>query len=191
MIPPAQTRRRGRGPGTAAFHWTDAPGGPRPRHTGLLSRMDVRLKVNGTVHQLSLDDNALLLDVLRDRLRQTGAKRSCDVQVCGSCTVLVGGEPVSACCFLAHDAHNSEVQTIEGYAAQGAFAAVADAFTRHNAFQCGYCAPGFLMTLKPLLETGALRSRADVEREFAGNLCRCTGYRAIVDAICEVAGVAG
>ncbi|MFC4055462.1 (2Fe-2S)-binding protein [Actinomadura syzygii] len=152
--------------------------------------MDVRLKVNGTEHELPIDDNALLLDVLRDRLRLTGAKRSCDVQVCGACTVLVGGEPVSSCCFLAHDARDGEVETIEGFAAEEGFAALAEAFARHNAFQCGYCAPGFLMTLKPLLARGALRSRADVEREFAGNLCRCTGYRAIVDAVCEAAGVA-
>ena len=151
--------------------------------------MDLRLTVNGTVHELALGDNALLLDVLRDRLRLTGAKRSCDVQVCGACTVLVGGEPVSSCCLLAHDAHDTQVQTIEGYAAESGFAEVAEVFARHNAFQCGYCAPGFLMTLKPLLDRGELASRADVEREFAGNLCRCTGYRAIVDAICEVAGV--
>ncbi|WP_173162251.1 (2Fe-2S)-binding protein [Phytohabitans suffuscus] len=152
--------------------------------------MEAPLTVNGTAHRLPLEDRALLLDVLRDRLRLTGAKRSCDVQVCGACTVLVGGEPVSSCCFLAHDAIGREVCTIEGYAAQESFAAVAEAFSRHNAFQCGYCAPGFLMTLKPLLERGALRSRADVEREFAGNLCRCTGYRAILDAICDLAGIA-
>jgi aerobic-type carbon monoxide dehydrogenase small subunit (CoxS/CutS family) len=148
------------------------------------------LTVNGSAHRLPLDDNALLVDVLRDHLRLTGTKRSCDVQVCGACTVLVGGEPVSSCCYLAHDARGRDVQTIEGYAAEDGFAAVAEAFARHNAFQCGYCAPGFLMTLKPLLERGALGSRADVEREFAGNLCRCTGYRAIVDAICDLAGIA-
>ncbi|MFC0528731.1 (2Fe-2S)-binding protein [Phytohabitans kaempferiae] len=152
--------------------------------------MEVPLTVNGTDHRLPIEDNALLLDVLRERLRLTGAKRSCDVQVCGACTVLVGGEPVSSCCFLAHDACGGEVQTIEGYAAEEGFAAVAEAFERRNAFQCGYCAPGFLMTLKPLLASGALRSRADVERELSGNLCRCTGYRAIVDAVCDLAGVA-
>ncbi|WP_213453535.1 (2Fe-2S)-binding protein [Rhizomonospora bruguierae] len=152
--------------------------------------MGVRLKVNGAIHELELAHNALLLDVLRDRLGLTGAKRSCDMQVCGTCTVLVGEEPVSSCCFLAHDAGDDEVQTIEGFAAADGFAVVGAAFAEHNAFQCGYCTPGFLMTLKPLLARGTLRSREDVQREFAGNLCRCTGYRAIVDAICEIAGIA-
>jgi carbon-monoxide dehydrogenase small subunit len=151
--------------------------------------VQARLTVNGAGHELELADNDLLLDVVRDRLGLTGAKRSCDVQVCGTCTVLVAGLPVSSCCFLAHDVGEDEVQTIEGFASEAGFSELAAIFSRHNAFQCGYCAPGFLMTLKPLLERGSLRSRDDVRREFAGNLCRCTGYRAIVDSICEVAGI--
>lgn len=148
-----------------------------------------RLTVNGEPRELDLAGNALLLDVLRDELGLTGAKRSCDVQVCGTCTVLVDGTPVSSCCFLAHDADGCEVQTVEGFAREPLWDELATAFSRHNAFQCGFCAPGFVMTLKPLLAERRLRSRADVVAELSGNLCRCTGYRAIVDAVCEVAGV--
>lgn len=151
--------------------------------------MRLRLKVNGEVHELELEDNALLLDVLRDTLGLTGAKRSCDVQVCGSCTVLVDGSPVSSCCFLAQDAQGGEVLTIEGFAAEPLFDRLASVLSRNNAFQCGFCAPGFLMAVKPLLEEGRLQSRADVHRELSGNLCRCTGYRAILDSVAEVAGV--
>lgn len=152
--------------------------------------MQLRLKVNGEVRELDLEDNALLLDVLRGPLGLTGTKRSCDVQVCGSCTVLVDGNPVSSCCFLAQDALDSEVLTIEGFAGEPLFRQLAEAFARNNAFQCGFCAPGFMMTCKPLLEEGRLTSREDVRRELSGNICRCTGYRAILESVDEVAGVA-
>jgi carbon-monoxide dehydrogenase small subunit len=151
--------------------------------------VQVRLRVNGEVRELDLDDNALLLDVLRGTLGLTGTKRSCDVQVCGSCTVLVDGRPVSSCCYLAHDARDRDIVTIEGFAREQLFAQLSEALARRNAFQCGFCAPGFMMTLKPLLEEGRLRSRDDVRQELSGNICRCSGYRAILDAVDEVAGV--
>jgi carbon-monoxide dehydrogenase small subunit len=152
--------------------------------------VQLRLKVNGEVRELDLPDNALLLDVLRGPLGLTGTKRSCDVQVCGSCTVLVDGNPVSSCCFLAQDALDREVLTIEGFAGEQLFTELAEAFARNNAFQCGFCAPGFMMTCKPLLEEGRLTSQEDVRRELSGNICRCTGYRAILESVDEVAGVA-
>lgn len=151
--------------------------------------MQLRTTVNGAGCELEIADNELLLDVLRDRLRLTGTKRSCDVQVCGACTALVDDVPVSSCCLLAADVQGRQVQTIEGYAQSADYGRVAEVFGRHNAFQCGFCTPGFMMTLKPLLEQGALRSAEDVRTALAGNLCRCTGYAPIIDAVCELAGV--
>lgn len=137
---------------------------------------------------LDVEDTALLLDVLRER-GLTGAKRSCDLQVCGTCTVLLDGLPVSACCLLAADAAGRVVETVEGLANAATNRRYAEIFTRRNVFQCGFCAPGFLVTLHAAMRNGALRDRDDIVREFGGNLCRCTGYRAIVDAVAEIAGL--
>jgi aerobic-type carbon monoxide dehydrogenase small subunit (CoxS/CutS family) len=150
----------------------------------------IALSVNGRELVRELAPNELLLDFLRDGLSLTGAKRSCDVQVCGTCTVLVDGLPVSSCCYLAADAAGSEVTTIEGLAEQPEFERLAAAFTRHAALQCGFCTPGMLLTVNALLEDGELTSREEIKRSLAGNLCRCTGYRGILDAVAELAGVA-
>jgi carbon-monoxide dehydrogenase small subunit len=128
-----------------------------------------------------------LLDFLRDHLRLTGAKRSCDVQVCGACTVLVDGGPVSACTYLAADANGREVLTIEGFAQTPEFAEFESAFVRHAALQCGYCTPGVLLTLKSLRDAGELVTEDDIRHGLDGNLCRCTGYRSILEAAREVA----
>ena len=130
------------------------------------------------------------LDFLRERLVLTGAKRSCEMQVCGTCTVLVDRRPVSSCCFLAADAEGREVLTVEGLAESDEFARLEDAFTRHAALQCGFCTPGMLLTVAALLETGDLTSGEEVKRNLNGNLCRCTGYRGIYEAVCDLAGVA-
>lgn len=152
--------------------------------------MRVELQVNGTPVVREIEAQELLLDFLRHRLGLTGAKRSCDMQVCGTCTVLVDARPVSSCCFLAADADGREVLTIEGLAEQPEFERLADAFMRHAALQCGFCTPGMLLTVAALLDTGELTSVDEVKRGLAGNLCRCTGYRGIVEAVCELAGVA-
>ncbi len=152
--------------------------------------MRLELAVNGSPVVREIEPQELLLDFLRDRLGLTGAKRSCDVQACGTCTVLVGGRPVSSCCFLAADAEGREVLTIEGLAERPVFERLEDAFTRHAALQCGFCTPGMLLTAAYLLETGELTSAEEVKRGLAGNLCRCTGYRGILEAVCELAGVA-
>ena len=151
--------------------------------------MNVELAVNGERVAADVPAAELLLDFLRDRLHLTGAKRSCDVQVCGACTVLVDGQPVSACCTLAAQADGRDVTTIEGLARQAEFARLEDAFMRHAALQCGYCTGGMLLTTSALLAAGDLHSAADVRRSLAGNLCRCTGYKGIVEAVCELAGV--
>jgi aerobic-type carbon monoxide dehydrogenase small subunit (CoxS/CutS family) len=152
--------------------------------------VNLELRVNGTDVVRDVPANELLLDFLRERLGFTGAKRSCDVQVCGTCTVLVDGRPVSSCCFLAADADGKDVLTIEGLADRPEFERLEEAFTRHAALQCGFCTPGFLLTTAALLESGEAMSAETVRHALAGNLCRCTGYRGIVDAVCELAGVA-
>ena len=138
--------------------------------------------VNGTPRELVVPAHELLLDTLRERLSLTGAKRSCDVQVCGTCTVLVDGEPVSSCTFLTCDADGRDVLTIEGFAESPEFAEFERAFIDRAALQCGFCTPGFLLTLKALRDVGELRNRDDVMAGLDGNVCRCTGYKSIVEA---------
>ena len=148
--------------------------------------MDVALSVNGVEIVRDLEPQVLLLDLLRDSVGLTGAKRSCDVQVCGACTVLVDGLPVSSCCYLAADAHGKRVTTIEGLAERPEFVRLEEVFTRHAALQCGFCTPGMLLTVSALLEHGELVDEEAIKRELAGNLCRCTGYRGILDAVLEL-----
>ena len=142
----------------------------------------LRIVVNGEPRELVVPAHELLLDTLRERLALTGAKRSCDVQVCGTCTVLVDGEPVSSCTYLTCDADGREVLTIEGFAESPEFAEFERAFTDRAALQCGFCTPGFLLTLKALRDAGELRSRDDVIDGLDGSVCRCTGYKSIVEA---------
>ena len=148
----------------------------------------LELEVNGDAVEAVVEPQELLLDFLRDSLGLTGAKRSCDVQVCGACTVLVDGLPVSACCYLAVDANGAEVTTVEGLAQQPEFERLEEAFTSHAALQCGFCTPGILLTVSSLLEHEELTSDEDeLKHRLAGNLCRCTGYRGILEAVAELA----
>lgn len=150
--------------------------------------MTIECRVNGQDVVLDGAPSEFLLDALRDRLGLTGAKRSCDVQVCGACTVLIDGEPVSACCTLAWEARGREVLTIEGIAEEPRFAAIEDAFTRHVGSQCGYCTPGMVLTVAALLDAGEITpDEASVRAAIEGNICRCTGYRGIIDAVLELA----
>ena len=147
-----------------------------------MEEVAVNLRVNGTPRELVVPARELLLDTLRDRFGLTGAKRSCDVQVCGTCTVLVDGDPVSSCTYLTCDADGRDVLTIEGFARQPEFAEFEAAFVDRAALQCGFCTPGFLLTLKSLRDAGELRDRDDVITGLDGNVCRCTGYKSIVEA---------
>jgi aerobic-type carbon monoxide dehydrogenase small subunit (CoxS/CutS family) len=151
----------------------------------------VRIVVNGTARELGVPSEELLLDTLRERLGLTGAKRSCDVQVCGTCTVLVDGEPVSSCTYLTADANDREVLTIEGFAESPEFDEFERAFTDRAALQCGFCTPGFVLTLKALRDAGELRDREDAIAGLDGSICRCTGYKSIVDAAEALAGPTG
>jgi aerobic-type carbon monoxide dehydrogenase small subunit (CoxS/CutS family) len=151
--------------------------------------VEIALRVNGDELVRDVAPNELLLDFLRDGLALTGAKRSCDVQVCGACTVLVDGLPVSSCCYLAADAAAKDITTIEGLAEQPEFERLEDAFVSHSALQCGFCTPGMLLTVSALIASGDLTSEEEIRRSLAGNLCRCTGYRSIVEAVAALAGV--
>ena len=143
----------------------------------------MKLVVNGRTHDLEVETHALLLDVLRDRLRLKGAKRSCDTQVCGACTVLVDGAPVSACTYLAVEVDGGEVSTVEGLADGDRLDPLQEAFIALGAVQCGFCTAGMLMAAKALLAEDPAPTPERVVHYLRGNLCRCTGYRKVVDAI--------
>jgi carbon-monoxide dehydrogenase small subunit len=148
----------------------------------------ISLTVNGLAHELDVEPRITLADLLRDRLGLTGLKISCDVQVCGACTVLVDGLAVSACTFLAVDADRREVGTVEGLARDGQLSPLQQAFIDHAAFQCGYCTPGMLMAATALLNENPSPTREEVVASIESNLCRCTGYLPIIDAVLQAAG---
>ena len=148
--------------------------------------MEIVCTVNGAQLETIIEPQELLLDFVRDRLRLTGTKRSCDVQVCGACTVLLDGTPVSACCTLAYEAHGRTVLTIEGLAEREEFGPLEEAFARHGAVQCGFCTPGILLTVHSLLSSGELEAEADIKHGLDGSLCRCTGYQGILESVREL-----
>ena len=143
----------------------------------------INLKVNGQSVEATIEPSELLLDFLRDRLGLTGAKRSCDVQVCGTCTVLLDGRPVSACCTLAYEARDQELLTIEGLAKGDELHPLQQSFIDQTALQCGFCTPGMILAAKSLLEEIPHPSTEQMQRYLKGNLCRCTGYWNILDAV--------
>ena len=147
------------------------------------SSFDVRFRVNGGTVSLTVPPEALLLDVLRDRLGLKGAKRSCDMQVCGACTVLVDGDAVSACTYLAVEVDGREVTTVEGLEQAEQLSPLQQAFVDRGSVQCGFCTAGMLMTASALLAEDRTPTREQVLHELRGNLCRCTGYQKIVEAI--------
>lgn len=154
-----------------------------------VSIVEISLDVNGTQVQRTVSPRTLLVDFLREDLGLTGTKVSCEMQVCGVCTVLVNDRPVSSCAFLAVDADGARVRTVEGLAENGGPNRLQEAFIEHHALQCGFCTPGFLMMSTALLESGEAVDRHAVVEHLEGNICRCTGYQPIVDAVCEVATV--
>jgi len=148
----------------------------------------VRTTINGEKVVAEVPAELLLLDFLRDHRGLTGAKQSCEVQVCGACTVLVDGDPVSSCCFLAADVDGREVETIEGLVGSDFHRRAVEAFMRHAAVQCGFCTAGMLLTAKALASRGTGWDRAGIAEAMSGNLCRCTGYRSILDSLAELLG---
>ena len=148
-----------------------------------LSSCSVVFRVNGQMVTLDLPAHALLLDVLRDRLGLKGAKRSCDMQVCGACTVLVDGVPVSACTYLAIEADGREVSTVEGLGDGDDLHPLQRSFIERGAVQCGFCTSGMLMAAKALLDEEPAPTAERVAAYLRGNLCRCTGYRKVIEAV--------
>jgi aerobic-type carbon monoxide dehydrogenase small subunit (CoxS/CutS family) len=136
---------------------------------------------------LRIEPRETIAEVLRERLALTGTKVSCDAQVCGACTVLVDGLAVSACTYLAVDADGRAVRTVEGLATEAGLAPIQQAFIDHAGFQCGFCTPGMLMAATALLEEDPSPTREAVIHGMEGNLCRCTGYAHIIDAIVAAA----
>jgi carbon-monoxide dehydrogenase small subunit len=148
-----------------------------------VSKHLVTLQVNGEPRTVAVDPNHTLLEVLREELGLTGTKHGCELGECGACTVLVDGIPVLACLTLPVLVGDAEVTTVEGLASPEALHPLQIAFAEEGAAQCGYCTPGMLMTAKALLDTTARPTRDQIAQAISGNLCRCTGYTAIYEAI--------
>jgi xanthine dehydrogenase YagT iron-sulfur-binding subunit len=147
----------------------------------------VTLRINGKPQKLSLEPRVTLLDALRNHLDITGAKKVCDRGTCGACTVILDGKPVYACGILAIEAQGKDVQTIEGLSAPGKLHPVSAAFVEHDAQQCGFCTPGFVMAVKAFLDRNPNPTLQDVEKGLGGNLCRCGTYVGIRQAALEAA----
>ena len=151
-------------------------------------KKQIHLRVNGLEAELEVEPRMTLLEVVRERLGLTGAKLGCDIQVCGTCTLLLNGKPVSSCSVLAVDADGCEVLTIEGLARRDSLHPLQEAFMEFGALQCGYCTSGFILTAKAMLEEIPRPSEEEIRSYLAGNFCRCGCYQEIVQAIKKVAG---
>ena len=147
----------------------------------------LELTVNSTARQLELNSDVTLLDALREHLGLVGTKKGCDQGACGACTVLVDDKRVLSCLTLAAQCHGRSVTTIEGLAPEGELHPMQAAFIRHDAFQCGYCTAGQIMSAVALLREGRAGSDAEIREFMSGNLCRCGAYPGILTAIREVA----
>jgi carbon-monoxide dehydrogenase small subunit len=143
--------------------------------------------LNGKPQDLEVPPNMTLLDLLRDEIGLTGTKRGCDVGECGACTVLLDGRAVNSCLVLAPQVAGREVVTVEGLAPLGTLGFLQESFLDHGAVQCGFCTPGMLMSAKDLLDRTSQPSQIEIREAIAGNLCRCTGYQQIVEAIEDAA----
>lgn len=149
-------------------------------------KQTIEIIVNGASRQVVVEPQWTLLDVLRDQLGLTGAKKGCDRGDCGACTVLLDGRPVSSCLVLAIQARDREVLTIEGLAQDGQLHPLQQAFVEHGAIQCGFCTPGMILMAKALLDENPHPTEGEIRAALAGNVCRCTGYAKIVEAILSV-----
>jgi carbon-monoxide dehydrogenase small subunit len=146
-------------------------------------KREVRMRVNGEEVMGWVEPRRTLLDFLRDDLNLTGTKKGCDFGNCGACTVLMDGKPINACLVLAMEAEGREILTIEGLSEGTTLHPIQDAFIQHGAVQCGYCTPGMILSAKALLDENPCPTEEEVRIAIAGNLCRCTGYKKIVEAI--------
>lgn len=148
--------------------------------------MRLEITVNGNKREVDVSPNETLLQTLRERLDLTGTKEACGTGDCGACTVIVDGKVMNSCLMLALEADGTEVLTIEGLAKDGRLDPIQQAYKRYAALQCGYCTPGFVMATKALLDSNPNPSEEEIKWALAGNLCRCTGYTKIVEAVASL-----
>ncbi|MDD3826632.1 MAG: (2Fe-2S)-binding protein [Anaerolineae bacterium] len=156
-----------------------------------MGRHTIEVTINGAVELVDVPSNMTLLQMLRERLALTGTKNGCEAGECGACTVLLDGEPVNSCMMLAVEADGHEVRTVEGLSVDGEPSPLQQAFVEHNAVQCGFCTPGMLISAHALLERDPHPTEEAIKEAIVGNLCRCTGYVRIIDAIQDAAARQG
>jgi aerobic carbon-monoxide dehydrogenase small subunit len=161
---------------------TQAPD-PEINQTNVISKRRLLLRVNREEHELLIYPHRTLAEVLREELQLTGTKQSCNEGACGSCTVLLDGMPVRSCLLFAVDVEGKEITTIEGLAENGKLHPIQESFVEHNAIQCGFCTPGMILTAKALLDKSLHPTEEEIREAISGNICRCTGYARIVEAI--------
>jgi len=147
--------------------------------------VEIEFTLNGNPTKLRVKPNETLLDVLRSKLKLTGSKKGCNRGECGACTVLMNGKPVNSCLILAPKASGKEILTIEGLGSPDNLHPLQEAFIKNNAVQCGFCIPGMVMSAKSLIDESPNPAREDIRKAISGNLCRCTGYLPIIEAILE------
>jgi aerobic carbon-monoxide dehydrogenase small subunit len=151
-------------------------------------KVQIQLKVNGLAYKKEVEPRRTLLELIREDIELTGVKEGCGLGECGTCTVLLDGKPIKSCITLAVQANGREVTTIEGMeGADGALHPIQQAFIDHGAIQCGFCTPGMVLSAKALLDERPKPTEMEVKQAIAGNLCRCTGYQKIVEAILSAA----
>ena len=146
-------------------------------------RRNIQLKVNGSIQSITCLESQTLLEVLRDNLGLTGTKKGCDEGDCGACTVLINGKPFNSCLTLAVNAQGTEMTTIEGIQLEGELHPIQKAFVDQGAVQCGFCTPGMILATKALLDANPNPSESEIRQALSGNLCRCTGYVRIMEAV--------
>jgi carbon-monoxide dehydrogenase small subunit len=151
----------------------------------------IELNINGDVHEILVATHHTLLEVLREQLGLMGTKRGCDLGACGACTVLIDGEAYLSCIMLAVDAIGKQVVTIEGLSEAGGLHPLQSAFVDQGALQCGFCTPGMILTAKAILDEEKHPTEEVIKQKMAGNLCRCTGYKKVVEAVMGVAEESG
>ncbi|MBU1297529.1 MAG: (2Fe-2S)-binding protein [Bacteroidetes bacterium] len=151
-----------------------------------MKKIKISTTINSKKYYLDINPNVTLLDLLRDELGLTGTKRGCEIGECGACTVLINGEAVNSCLVLAPQIDGKELLTVEGLMAEGKLHPLQQSFMDHDAVQCGFCTPGMLMSSKALLDENPNPAEEEIRTAISGNLCRCTGYVQIVEAIGKV-----
>lgn len=152
-----------------------------------MNKISIHFKLNGENIEISTAPNIRLVDLLRDELHLTGTKEGCAIGECGACTVIMDGKAVTSCLVLAASVEGRSITTIEGVGQNGILDPIQEAILKNHALQCGFCTPGFIMSAKALLDENPNATKEEIRRGISGNLCRCTGYEQLVEAIYEAA----